>query len=298
MLRDGDAEPTPDRPPATPQVYSNGVGPGHFRTLRIPLLAGRDFTEADDDTAPRVAIVNETLAQRFWPGQNAIGQRLRSAGGASNARHIEVVGVVRNSKYVTIGEDARPFLYRPLAQDYTPRLNLLVKAQGPAAGAMATIRREVRALDPGLAVFNAATLVEATSISLLPARVAGGLLAALGMLALALAALGIYAVLSYLVQSRTREIGVRVAIGASPGRVIAMVVRQAAAWTVIGAAIGIVLALLVTRFLTAFLYGISPTDPLTFIGVTAVLALIACVAALVPAVRASRLDPLSALRSL
>lgn len=298
LLRDGDPEPTPDQPPATPHTYTNAVGPGHFATLKVAMLAGRDFTHLDGESAPRVAVVNETLARQFWPGQNAVGRRLRPPRGDTNASNaIEVVGVVRDSKYITVGEDPMPFLYSPVAQEYTPRITLLVRAGTPAA-ALSAIQREVRALDPGLAVFNVATLADATSLSLLPARVAGGLLGALGVLALALAAIGIYGVLSFLVRARTREIGVRVAIGATPRAVVVMVVRQAMTWTLTGAVIGIALAFLLTRFLSAFLYGISPTDPLTFGGVALLLALVACVAALVPAVRASRMNPLAALRNL
>jgi macrolide transport system ATP-binding/permease protein len=299
LLRDGDLEPAPGQPSPTPQIYTNAVGPGHFRTLQIGMVAGRDFTYADDDAAPRVAVVNETLARRFWPGKSAVGQRLRPYGRGANVRDvIEVVGVVRDSTYVTVGEAPRPFLYRPLAQAYTPRLTLLVRSAGMPSSVLSTLKQEVRAVDPGLAVFNIATLTEATSVSLLPARIAGSLLGGLGILALALAALGIYGVLSFLVRSRTREIGIRVALGARPSAVAAMVVRQAMTWTVGGALIGIALAFLLTRFLETLLYGISPTDPLTYGGVTLLLALVACIAALIPAVRASRLDPLAALRHL
>lgn len=298
MLRDGDVAPSRDQPPPTPQIYTNAVGPGHFKTLKIAMLAGRDFTYLDGDAAPRVAIVNETLAHRFWPGKDAVGEHLRPADADVSSHDVVVVGVVRDSKYVTVGEEPRPFLYRPMAQDYMPRPTLLVRTTGTPAAALSTIKQQVRALDAGLPVFNVAPLEEAISVSLLPARLAGSLLGALGTLALGLAALGIYGVLSFLVRARTREIGVRVAIGATPAAVAAMVVRQAMTWTVAGAVIGIALASLVTRFLEGFLYGISPTDPLTFVGVTLLLGLVACVAALVPAARASRLDPLVALRNL
>jgi predicted permease len=297
LLRDKDAEPERDQPPLTPKIYVNAVGPGHFRTLEIAMLAGRDFTHLDVEGAPGVAIVNETLARQFWPGESAVGQRLRPLGGGAGAREvIEIVGVARDSKYVTVGEAPRPFMYRPLAQVYTPRITLLVRAAGAPGSVLPAIKQVVRALDPGLPVFNVATLGEATSLSLLPARIAGALLGALGLLALALAALGIYGVLSFLVRSRTREIGVRVAIGATPYSVVVMVVRQAMTWTVAGAVVGIGLAIVVTRFIESFLYGISPTDPLTFISVALLLALVASAAALLPALRASRLDPLVALR--
>jgi len=298
LLRDGDAQPGPDQPPPTPQIFTNAVGPGHFATLKIPMLAGRDFTYQDGAARPGVAIVNETFARRFWPGQRAIGQRLRPIGNEDARGVIEVIGVVRDSKYLTVGEGPRPFLFRPLAQSYTPRVTLLVRSASTPAAVVAAIKQEMAALDRGLPVFNVGSLTEATSISLLPARIAGALLGALGVFALALAALGIYAVLSYLVRSRTREIGVRVAIGATPRAVASLVVRQALTWTVAGAAIGIALAFIVTRFLESLLYGISPTDPLTFAGVTLLLAVVAGAAALVPARRASRLDPLVALRNL
>ena len=296
MLRDTDAVPGRDQPPPTPQIYVNAASPGHFKILKIGLLAGRDFTFQDGAGAPGVAIVNETFARRFWPGQDAVGQRLRPIDDVRTT--IEVVGVVRDSKYVTVGEEPRVFLYRPFAQAYVPRLSLLVRATGVDVSTQSTLKEAVRGLDPGLAVFNVTPLSEAISLSLLPARIAGSLLGALGTLALVLAALGIYGVLSYLVRARTREIGVRVALGATPRAVAAMVVRQAMTWTAAGAVIGVGLAAVLTRFLASFLYGVSPADPWTFGGVTVLLVLVACAAAIVPAVRASRLDPLVALRSL
>ena len=298
LLRDGDVPPAPGQTPPTPMIYTNAVAPAHFRTLRIDMIEGRDFSTVDSETAPGVAIVNETLARRFWPGKSAVGQRLRALEGGSNANSLEVVGVVRDSKYVTVGEAARPFLYRPLAQEYTPRLTVLARSNGDPSTIVATLKQEVRALDPGLAVFNITPMDDATGVSLLPARVAGDLLAALGLVALALAALGIYGVLSFLVRARTREIGVRVALGATPRMVTLLVVKQALTWTGAGAGIGAGSALLLTQFLKGFLYGISATDPLTFGAVLVLLGAIACVAALVPALRASRVDPLSALRSL
>jgi predicted permease len=299
LLRDGDVDPAPGQRPPTPLVNFNGVEPGHFRTLRIGLVAGRDFTDHDGEGAARVAIVNETLARRFWPDRSAVGQRVRIVGESSgDGPGIEIVGVVRDSTYVTVGEAPRPFMYRPLAQAYTPRVTMLVRSADTTASVLSAIRREVRALDPGLAVFGVATMTDAISVSLLPARVAGSLLGALGMVALVLAALGIYGVLSFLVRARTREIGVRVALGATPGALTRLVVRQAMAWTVAGALIGVALAFGLTRFLAGFLYGISPTDAWTFGVVTLLLVMVACIAAVVPAVRATRLDPLVALRTL
>ena len=187
-------------------------------------------------------------------------------------------------------------MYRPFAQSYSPRVSLLVRTSGTPADALAIVRHELRALDAGMPVFNVAPLEVAISVSLLPARIAGALLGTLGVLALVLAGLGVYGVLSFLVRARTREIGVRVALGAAPGSVVALVLRQALGWTVTGLAIGMALALVASRFVGALLYGVSPTDALTFGGVLVTLATVACLAALVPAVRASRLDPLVALR--
>jgi putative ABC transport system permease protein len=226
-----------------------------------------------------------------------VGQRLREAG-ANAGDAIEVVGVVRDTKYVRVDEEPKLFVYRPLAQMYTPQVTLLVRTAGTTADALETIREAVRAQDPGLAVFNIATLADATALSLLPARIAGNLLGALGLLALVLAALGIYGVLSYIVRGSTREIGVRIAVGASPRAVAAMVLRQALRWSTTGVAIGLVLAVLATRVLENFLYGVSPTDPWTFGGVTLILVLVACAAAVVPAARASRLDPIVALKEM
>jgi putative ABC transport system permease protein len=299
VLRDGDAEPAAGRRPAMPEVYGNAVGPGHFQTLRIPLVAGRDFSELDDSSAPPVAIVNDTLARRFWPGQDPVGQHLRILGTPADSRNvIRIVGVARDSKYVTVGEEPRPFMYRPLAQAYTPRVTVLIRSAAAPASILPAVKQNVRALDPGLAVFNVAPLTDVIAVSLLPARVAGGLLGALGALALVLVALGIFGVLSFAVRSRTREIGVRVAMGATRLSIITMVLRWAMLWTVLGGAIGLAAATAVTGLLKGFLYGISPMDLGTFASVLVVIVSVACVAALAPAVRASRLDPLVALRSL
>jgi predicted permease len=295
LLRDGDVVSPDTRRSPMPIVYQNGVGPGHFKTLQIDLVAGRDFTFQDTSAAPRVAIVNEALARRFWPGRSAIGQRLRPSG--HDGESIEVVGVARDSKYVTVGEeDQRPFLYQPLAQAYAPQPAILVRAAGEPGSVVPTLRQVVREMDPGLPVFNLTPMDEATAISLLPARVAGGLLTALGALALALSALGTFGVLSFLVRSRARELAIRLAIGATPRAIARMVVGQALAWTGVGTAIGLAMAFGLTRFLASFLYGVNPSDPVTFAGVALLIALVACAAAAIPARRASRQDPLATLR--
>ena len=296
LLYESDPEPARGERSPRPRAYSNNVGPGHFRTLRIGLLAGRDFSPADSATAPRVTVVNETFARQFWPGESAVGRRLRPRGETDPERVIEVVGVVRDSKYVTVGEENRPFVYLPLSQSYTPRVTVIARSNTTTAEAVAVIRSELRALDEGLALFAVSTMSDATSVSLLPAQVGGMMLATLGGLALILAALGIYGVLSFLVRQRTREIGVRVAIGASPRAVVALIVGQACRWTLIGGAAGILLSLGVTRLLAGVLYGVSPTDPATYGAVALLLSTVAALAGWLVAMRATRVDPLIALR--
>jgi predicted permease len=292
VLGDGDAATAEPR-----TIYWNSVGPGHFRTLRIALIAGRDFTHADAGQASRVAIVNETLARRLWPGEGAVVHRLRfPSDEAGQEQSIEIVGVARDSTYVTVGEDVKPFMYVPFAQDYRPQFTLLVRSADAATRVRPTIEQSVREEDAGLVVFNVATMEEATAAQLWPARAAGMFFGVLGTFGLVLTALGIYGVLSLLVRSRTREIGLRVALGASPRTVASLVMGQAITWTGVGAAVGLGLAVLLTRFLTALLYGTSPTDLWVFAGVVFLLVAVAGAAALVPAVRASRLDPLAALR--
>jgi len=293
FLREGDSALAPNQRPALPMVYFNAVGPGHFKTLAIPIIGGRDFTSLDTETAAAVVIVNETLARRFWPGQTAIGQRLREGDG-TNA--MEVIGIARDSKYVSVGEDERPFMYRPFAQAYTPQMTMLVRAAGAPGSVLPVITQAVREMDPGLPVFNVATMDAATSVSLLPAKLAGRVLTVLGVLALALSALGTYGVLSFLVRSRSRELAIRLAIGATPRDIAALVVRHALTWTGTGTVIGLGLALAVTRFLASFLYGINPTDLFTFVSVPVLIAFVAGLAAFLPARRASRQDPLVTLR--
>lgn len=204
--------------------------------------------------------------------------------------------MVRDSKYVTVGEELRPFMYQPLAQAYAPQPAILVRAAGEPGSVVPTLRQVVQAMDPGLPVFNLSPMDEATSISLLPARIAGGLLTVLAGLALALSALGTFGVLSFLVRSRSRELAIRLAIGATPRAIAGMVVGQALAWTGVGTLVGLAMAFALTRFLSVFLYGVNPADPLTFGGVALLIALVACAAAAVPALRASRQDPLVTLR--
>jgi predicted permease len=278
-------------------VFFDSVSPDYFRTVGIPLLAGRDFTLADHAGAPEVAIVNETLANRFWPGENPIGKRLRSLG-ERNALGpaIEVVGLARNAKYATVGEDARMFMYLPLSQQYTSRVTLLVKTTGDPMGALPFVRTAIQDRDPEIAIFRVSTLDQATRVSLLPLQVAATLAAVLGLVALALAAIGIYAMTTCLVRQRTREVGIRLALGANPSEVVRALTREGLRWTITGLVLGLTASLAATHLLRSLLYGISSTDPVAFIAMPALLSLTAYAACRAPARAASRVDPLLALR--
>jgi len=278
-------------------VYRNRVTPGHFRTLGIPLVVGRDFDARDRAQATAVVIVNETLARRFWPGENPIGKRLRELTDRGAPRPwFEVVGVARDSKYATVGEDPKPFMYRPMAQEYTPAGVVMVKTRGNAADALPLVRAAVADIDPNMALFSVMTLDSATSISLLPVKVAATVAGTLGVLALILGAIGLYGVMSYLVRQRTREIGIRMALGAERGTVVGLVTGHGMRWTGIGLVVGLAASFAVAKLIAGFLYGVGPADPTAFVGIALLLIGTAYVACYIPARRASRIDPLAALR--
>lgn len=298
MLKEGTPAPPRGRREGLVMVGRNVVAPDYFETLRIPRLQGRDFSAHDDAAAPPVAIVNETLARQMWPGEPALGKRLRMYDERDpDSPLIEVIGIVRDSKYVTVGEEPHPFLYRPITQDYPRSATLIARIDGDPLAAAPAIREALRALDPELPVVETRALRDATSISLLPIRMAASFLGLLGLLVLALAAIGLYGVLSFLVRLRTREIGIRMALGADRARVVRAIMRDALRWMACGLALGLLLALLVTPLAASLLYGVPPRDTLTFTLVTLLLLIVGSGASLVPALRASRVDALTALRS-
>ena len=278
-------------------VYQNTVSPGHFLTLGIPLVAGRDFDARDRAGALEVVIINERLARRFWPNENPVGKRLRRRTGLESfGPWLEVIGVARDSKYATVGEDPKLFMYQPVAQTYTSAANILVKSRGSSIDALPALRATVAGLDPNLPIFGVMTLDEATSVSFLPVKVAASLTAALGGLALVLGTIGLYGVMSYIVRQRTRELGIRIALGARAGAVVRLITRQGMLWTAIGLALGLGAAFGVAKLIAGFLYGIGPADPVAFGAITLLLTGTAFVACYLPARRASRIDPLTALR--
>ncbi|MGH9793003.1 MAG: FtsX-like permease family protein, partial [Candidatus Acidiferrales bacterium] len=281
------------------EVRFSHAGPGYFRTLRTPLVAGREFQTSDTPEASGAVIVNEAFVRRYWPGQNALGKRLtrtRRVGAEFVPFALQVVGVARDGKYNSLGEEATPYIFYPHSQDYSPALTVAVRTHSDPAALADTARATVRSLDANLPVFNIRTLDAQMGIALLPVRLAATLLGVMGGLALVLATVGIYGVISFAVSQRTREIGIRMALGAQRRDILGLVLHSGMTLTLIGCAVGLAAAAGVTRFLTFLLYGISPLDPLTFIGIPALLAAVAMLACWIPARRASRVDPMVALR--
>jgi len=268
------------------------VSPGFLDVLRIPLVRGRGLLASDGEPAAHVAVVNETFARHFWPGQEPIGRTLRDG-----KTVVTVVGVARDAKYSSLSEDPMPFMYLPLAQNWRPEVNLLVRTTGSAAALTPVIRDAVRATDPLLPVPAVLTLEAATSVALLPQRVAAAVTAVMGLLGLLLATAGLYGVIAYSVSQRTREIGVRMALGADRASVMRLVLKDGVRIIAIGLAIGLVLSAAAARAMTPFLFGVSATDALIFAIVPLALGAVALLASYLPARRAAGTDPLTALRA-
>ncbi len=273
------------------------VGLRYFETIGTPLLSGRGFMPQDMANAPAVAIISQGLAHRLWPNEAALGKRLR-LGGLSEPL-CEVVGIAgdsRNSQFSPLDGPAQPTFYRPFAQSYSDGASLVVRTSGDPETLIPAVRREVAALDGNLPPRELQPLTENVALAMWSARTGAGVLSIFGLLGLALAAIGIYGVMSYAVASRTREIGVRMALGAQSRDVLKLVVRQGLVLTLIGAAIGLALAFAVTRWLASFLYGVSATDAVTFASIALLLVIVALIASYIPARRATKVDPLMALR--
>ncbi len=269
------------------------VGPGYFSTMRIAIMAGRDFTEMDTVKSPLVAVVNQTLAKDFWPGRDPIGQKLRFG---TDEKYYEVVGVAHDGNYRLLGESPRPFVYRSVQQIQNPDLILLARVVGDSRPVYTAIREVARQIDAKIPVMKLESLEDKTSIALLPSRACAAVFGLLGMIGLLLASVGLYSVISYTASQRTHEIGIRMALGARPREVLQLVLRQALLLTFIGVAIGLATALAATRVLSVMLYGISARDPLTFSAVVILLIVVALAACWIPARRAMHVDPMVALR--
>jgi putative ABC transport system permease protein len=270
------------------------AGPGYFQALGTRLLRGRDFVEQDDEKSPRVAVVNETFASLFWKGEDALGKRFRFVGRYDAP--IQIVGIVENGKYFSLSEEPRPFVFTPFGQGYMGTTKVVARTSGDTASLIAAIRREVEQLDPHLPIFDTMTLTEHLSLPLLPARIAAGVLGSFGALALILATLGIFGVTSFTVSRRTREIGIRMALGARRSDVLRLVVGQGMTPALVGVGIGLISALALTRLMKSLLFGVNANDPLTFAMIAMLLTGVALAACYIPARRATKVDPMVALR--
>lgn len=269
----------------------NQVSEHYFATMGIPLVAGRGIDERDGEGRPAAIVVNETMARKYWPGVSPVGRTIRMGD-----EEATIVGVARDGKYGQISESPKNFLYLPLAQYFRHDALLLVRTSGDAAAVIPSLSAEVRRVDPDLPLFDVRTVSEHLRIGLTIPRMASRVLALFGGLALLLAVVGLYSVVAFSVAQRTREIGVRVALGASPRGILRMVLAQAMRLTLIGLAIGGALAALAAQALRSQLMGIAPTDLVSFAGTTALLLAVAILASVLPARRAAGLDPVSALR--
>lgn len=276
-----------------PVIMNNFVDAGYFETMKIPLLRGRAFTDFDNETSPHVAVVNQTMAAQFWSNQDAIGKRFEAKGS-----FWQVVGIAQNGKYAFIGEDARPFFYLPLKQSFVSMRVLQIRTSMVPQALIAEVQQVIKSLDPGLPTFSLLTMNDslAGANGFMIFRMGAVLASCIGGLGLIMAAVGVYGVVAFAATQRTREIGIRVALGATRGQVLKLVLRQGLWVIAAGAALGVLATAGITRGIANLLVGVSATDPLTFIAATLFLAVVALYACYVPARRAMKVDPMVALR--
>jgi predicted permease len=277
------------------EVSRTIVGPGYFETLGVPIVRGRSFGSQDRPGAPGVVIINEAFARRYWPGQESLGRRLSIAG--PDDPGLTVVGIAKDGKYRTLGEEPRPFFYLPLSQRTADRTTLIVKTSAEPQTVTPLVRAVIHELDPNLPIESTSTLTEHLAFSLLPARLGGIVLGGFGMLGLILASLGIYGIVAFGINQRRREIGIRIALGATPGNVVGLAVRDGMKLVGIGLMAGLLVAAASARFLRGLLYGLEPLDPQAFLAAPLVFGLVALAASWFPARRAAHMDPMVALRT-
>jgi predicted permease len=267
------------------------IGPDYLKTMEIPLVAGRELTERDSGNAQPAVLVNESFVKRFWPNQNAVGKRVDADG-----MTFTVVGVAKDSKYNTIGEAPRPIIYTPILQDYTPIATLHVRVAGAPLGYAKIVEKTIHSLNADLPLYDQTTLEARVEAASTGSRIAGTFVGAFGALALILAAVGIYGVISYTTRQRTHEIGIRLALGAQRADVFRLVLSNGVKLILVGLGIGFVLSIALTRFLSAVLFQVRASDVLTYSVVGLLLACVALIACYLPARRAMRVDPMVALR--
>jgi len=279
------------------EILYNKVGTGFFSTMGLPLVAGRAFGPEDTLNSPKVAVINETLARRFFPSESPLGRRFRLGGPDAKPENDKlVIGVVKDAKYMALRERPWPAAYLPFSQAVGYLWDFEVRFSGDARSTVAAVRQAIREVDPRLPVSGVGTLAEQVDRSVVDQRLTAQLSSFFSLVAVFLACIGIYGLMSYAVVHRTNEIGIRVALGAQPGQVLRLIMRQGLVLAAAGVAVGIALAFIFTRLLRSLLFGVQPFDPVTFIGVAFLLTLIALAACYLPARRAMRVDPVVALR--
>lgn len=278
-----------------PIILFNEVDPSYFATMRVPVLQGRAFTDSDNETAPPVAIVNQTMAERYWPGQNPIGKRFRVVGSPAFA---EVVGIAGNGTYMILGEPPQPFFYVPLAQSYSSLRTIQIRSSVPPESLLLEVQQQIRNLAPDLPIFDAETMEQALAGAngYFVYRFGAAMAGVMGFIGLILAVVGVYGVMSFSMAQRTREIGIRMALGANRRDVLRLVLRQGLTIVVAGVVVGLVCGWALTRAMGRFAAGPTDAGPLIFGGATLVLACVALLACWIPARRAMRVDPMVALR--
>jgi putative ABC transport system permease protein len=275
------------------EINTNVIGRNFFSTMGIPIVQGRDFNSQDKEGGPSVVIVNEELARRYFSGQNAIGKRIRMG---SDSPQREIIGIARTAKYRNLREQPLPFIYIPLAQEYQGGMTMMVHTESDPSALLPTVRNEMRALNKDVPVYSVQTMTERIGGQLAADRMIAVLLSVFGGAALLLASIGVYGVMGYSVAQRTREIGIRMALGAERIDIVKLIVRQGLTLVLIGTGVGLVIALALTRVLKSLLFGISATDPLTFTVIVTLMMFVGFLACYLPARKATKVDPLVALR--
>jgi predicted permease len=277
--------------------FMDNVSPGYFSALGVPLLAGREFTAADAQGAPKVAVVNEKFQKYFFGNESAVGRWFGMGGGTGTKLDIQIVGVAKDGKYARVRQTTPRFVYFPLLQSVDPgEVSIYIRTSQDPALAAGAARREVQRLDPNLPVTNLASMDQLIDDNIWLDRVVAALSMGFGLLATALAAIGLYGVLAFMVSRRTREIGIRLAVGASQATILRLVMSEVCLVAGTGILVAIPVSLGLTRYVKSQLFGLSTTDPWTFAGAALFLGLVGLVAAYFPARRAMRVDPVTALR--
>jgi predicted permease len=266
------------------------VAEGYFKTLNIPILRGREFDKTDDNPARNTVIINETMANTYWPNENPLGKQIKIG------QPYEIIGVAKDSSYDSFGKNSDPYLYFWLYQEKEdPNLSLIVRTTGEPTTMVPLIQRDIKEMGGNLPMFDFKTLADLTQSQLGLVKAAALILTLLSLIGLVVATIGIYGVTSYAFSQRRREIGIRMALGAQRQDILKLIVKEGVILAVLGIVIGLALAFATTHFVSSFLYGVSPVDPLVFIGVSALLGLVALGASLVPAIMAAKANPVEAL---